>query len=70
MQCLQCGLPIPRGFGDGISSCGCPRCDDCGSPDCHIAGGCGGDDYDDGTEYYYGRPVDTVVMHVGNAAIL
>jgi hypothetical protein len=28
--CVECGLPDPHhGQGDGIGSCGCPRCD-CG----------------------------------------
>ena len=50
-----------------------PRCEDCGGPPglCPCSDdGWYGDLYDGGTEYYYGRPVETVVLRVGNAAIL
>lgn len=31
MRCFECGLPDPyQGRGDGIGSCDCPRCEDCG----------------------------------------
>lgn len=33
MRCLECGLPDPYdGWGDGIGSCECPRCEYCGAP--------------------------------------
>lgn len=32
--CPECGLPdLHNGYGDGIGSCGCPRCPLCGEPD-------------------------------------
>lgn len=48
-DCLLCGLPDPYdGQGDGIGSCDCSRCDDCGagpeqcecSGECLCGGGC------------------------------
>lgn len=42
LPCLDCGLPdLHRGQGDGIGSCECPRCEDCGAgpQECgHVAG--------------------------------
>ncbi|MEV0994618.1 hypothetical protein [Nonomuraea sp. NPDC050202] len=39
MTCLECGLPLHRGFGDGFGSCNCPRCPGCrnirGECDCY-----------------------------------
>lgn len=30
-RCFECGMPDPyNGHGDGIGSCMCPRCDQCG----------------------------------------
>lgn len=32
-RCFECGLPDPYdGAGDGIGSCECLRCEDCGGP--------------------------------------
>jgi hypothetical protein len=44
-RCFDCNMPDPyNGAGDGIGSCDCPRCEDCGAP----PGGCNGhDDWDD-----------------------
>jgi len=33
VNCFDCGLPDPyQGRGDGIGSCECPRCQECGAP--------------------------------------
>jgi hypothetical protein len=41
MPCRDCGLPdLHRGQGDGIGSCDCPRCRDCGA----APGDCDGHD--------------------------
>jgi hypothetical protein len=42
-RCLDCGLPdLHDGYGDGIGSCDCPRCEDCGAAPQE----CGCDEYD------------------------
>jgi hypothetical protein len=55
-RCFDCSLPDPyNGAGDGIGSCECPRCEDCGAPpgcDCPSEWD---DDYD---EPYYWTPCD------------
>ena len=53
-ECRQCGLPDSYdGDGDGIGSCDCSRCEDCGMPPltCHC-------DEDDSPWIW--RPVETV----------
>jgi hypothetical protein len=43
-RCFECGLVDPYdGEGDGIGSCECPRCEDCGAP----PGACNGHDEDE-----------------------
>lgn len=53
MECFSCGLPDPYdGDGDGIGSCECPRCDECGAEPlgCRCA-------VDDDEVYLWHRPV-------------
>jgi hypothetical protein len=50
--CANCGLPdLHNGDGDGIGSCECPRCEDCGGP----PGLCS---CDEDAAYYDGWPDD------------
>jgi hypothetical protein len=71
-RCLDCGLTDPyRGQGDGIGSCECPRCEQCGAPpegcDCAWHSDCPDPDCDccvdddwDESLLYADRPVETV----------
>jgi hypothetical protein len=54
-RCFDCDLPDPyNGAGDGIGSCECPRCEDCGLPPrlCHC------DEWDDDWGDSYDDPYD------------
>lgn len=56
MICQLCGLPDHyRGFGDGIGSCECPRCECCGAGpwDCECGRAWDSDYDDDGEPYDY-----------------
>ena len=55
--CWRCGLPDwDGGQGDGVRTCSCPRCKDCGGPP--LVCDCALDTWwDDDGDWYGGRPV-------------